>query len=54
MEGVLAHTVGSAVERAYRRSTLLDERRELLDDWGRFALGKPAKGDSEDEGASTV
>ncbi len=41
MEGVLAHTVGSAVERAYRRSTLLDERRELLDDWGRFALGKP-------------
>ena len=54
MEGVLAHSVGSAVERAYRRSTLLDERRELLDDWGRFALGKTAKSDSEVEGASTV
>lgn len=54
MEGVLAHSVGSAVERAYRRSTLLDERRELLDDWGRFALGKPAQVDLEEEGASTA
>lgn len=51
MEGVLAHSVGSRVERAYRRSTLLDERRELLAEWGRFALGKPDPEPESDEKA---
>ena len=37
MELSLAHTVGSAVERAYARSDMLDKRRRLLDQWGRFA-----------------
>ncbi len=32
----LAHTVGSAVERAYSRSDLLEKRRSLLDRWSRY------------------
>ncbi|HHL22679.1 MAG TPA: site-specific integrase [Aliiroseovarius sp.] len=32
----LAHEVGNATERAYRRSDLLDKRRELMDRWARF------------------
>lgn len=32
----LAHEVGSAVERAYRRSDLLHKRRQLLGAWARF------------------
>jgi len=38
-DGVLAHTVDSAVQRAYQQSTLPDERRELLDNRGSFTLG---------------
>jgi hypothetical protein len=32
----LAHTVPTAVERAYRRGDLFEKRRELMDEWGRF------------------
>ena len=32
----LAHFVGNAVERAYRRSDLFDKRRKLMDQWARF------------------
>ncbi len=32
----LAHTVGDATERAYRRSDLLDKRRYLMERWARF------------------
>jgi integrase len=35
-EGCLAHTVGNAVELAYRRSTALEKRRELLAVWSRY------------------
>ena len=42
MELSLAHAVGSAVERAYARSDLLDKRRRLMDQWGRFLTGKGA------------
>jgi len=35
----LAHTVGSEVERAYRRSELLDKRRDLLELWAAFVTG---------------
>ena len=34
MELSLAHRVGSAVEQAYARSDLLDQRRVLMDAWG--------------------
>jgi integrase len=36
IEQALAHTVGSAVERAYRRGDLLDQRRRLMQDWCDF------------------
>jgi hypothetical protein len=32
----LAHTVGGAVERAYRRSDLFEARRALMEDWANF------------------
>ena len=34
MELCLSHTVGSAVERAYARSDLLEKRRLLMEQWG--------------------
>jgi len=39
-EIALAHTVGSEVERAYRRSDMLERRRELMAAWGRFLRGE--------------
>ena len=42
MELSLAHAVGSAVERAYARSDLLEKRRRLMDKWGRFVTGDTA------------
>ncbi len=44
-EMCLAHTVGSAVERSYSRSDLLDKRRDLMDQWARFCLSAGSKGD---------
>jgi integrase len=38
-ELALAHTVGSEVERAYRRTDLFDRRRQLMDEWARFCGG---------------
>jgi integrase len=38
VEQALAHTVGSAVERAYRRSTLFEQRGKLLEDWAKFLV----------------
>ena len=36
MERALAHTVADAVEAAYARSDLLERRRALMAEWGRF------------------
>ena len=36
VEMALAHTVGSATERAYRRGRALDKRRELMDAWAAY------------------
>jgi integrase len=36
VELALAHTVGGAVERAYRRSDLFEARRALMEDWANF------------------
>lgn len=38
-EMCLAHSVGSSVERAYARSTLLDRRRALLGRWSAYCTG---------------
>ena len=35
-EMALAHNVGSAVERAYRRGDMVEKRREMMDDWSAF------------------
>jgi integrase len=35
-EACLAHRVGSAVEQAYRRSSALDKRRQLMDAWSLY------------------
>ena len=39
IEMCLAHDVGSSVERAYRRTDLLDQRRVLMDLWSDFVAG---------------
>ena len=35
-EHALSHAVGSVIERSYQRSTLVDQRRELMNDWADF------------------
>jgi hypothetical protein len=32
----LAHKVGTAVERAYRRGDMLSKRRQMITDWAAF------------------
>ncbi|MDG5750217.1 tyrosine-type recombinase/integrase [Qipengyuania sp. XHP0211] len=39
VEMALAHTVGSATERAYRRGRALEKRRELMDVWASYCIG---------------
>jgi integrase len=36
VEQALAHAVGSAVERAYKRTDLFDKRRKLMDSWAAY------------------
>jgi len=38
----LAHTVGSEVERAYRRTDMIAKRRQLMEQWAKFCLSPPA------------
>lgn len=40
-ELALAHAVGNAVERAYRRGDALERRRPLMVDWGNFVISHP-------------
>ena len=35
-EMALAHTVGNAVEAAYRRGDLFEKRRAMMDEWAKF------------------
>jgi len=41
-EAALAHLVGDAVERAYRRGDALEKRRALMDAWASFCGTKPS------------
>jgi integrase len=41
IEMALGHAVGSAVERAYQRSDLLERRRALLEQWSTFCCSLP-------------
>jgi integrase len=36
IEQSLAHVIGTAVERAYRRTDLFDQRRRLMDAWASY------------------
>lgn len=38
IEAALAHTIGNAVEAAYRRSDALEKRRRLLEAWSSYCL----------------
>jgi len=40
-EMALAHTVGNAVEAAYRRGDLFEKRRKMMDDWSKYLIRKP-------------
>ncbi|MEP7452416.1 integrase arm-type DNA-binding domain-containing protein [Phyllobacterium sp. SB3] len=40
-EQALAHTVGDATERAYRRSDALEKRRELMEAWASYCTALP-------------
>ncbi|WP_446685717.1 tyrosine-type recombinase/integrase [Microvirga soli] len=42
-EAALAHLVGDAVERAYRRGDALEKRRELMDAWDDFLEAQPQR-----------
>ncbi|WP_229597955.1 tyrosine-type recombinase/integrase [Roseibium aggregatum] len=42
-EAALAHKVGDEVERAYRRSTALEKRRQLMQEWERYLSGETTK-----------
>ncbi|MEQ1956578.1 tyrosine-type recombinase/integrase [Mesorhizobium yinganensis] len=42
-EWSLAHLVGNAVERAYRRSDALEKRRQLMDAWATYLATPPQK-----------
>lgn len=42
-EWSLAHQVGSAVERAYRRGDALEKRRQLMAEWGAFCVSETKK-----------
>jgi integrase len=39
-EMALAHAVGDAVEQAYRHSTRINKRREMMTAWSNFASGE--------------
>ena len=41
----LTHSVGGAVEKAYRRGDLFDKRRKLMEAWAQYCTSPPAKGD---------
>jgi integrase len=41
VEQALAHTIGNAVEAAYRRGDLFDKRRRLMDEWSAFCTSAP-------------
>ena len=39
-ETAMAHLVGTTVARAYQRSSLLDKRRHLMNEWAAYLTGR--------------
>ena len=42
LEELLGHQIGTAVERAYRRTDSFDRRRAIMHAWADFRSGRPA------------
>jgi integrase len=42
-EAALAHTIPNKVEAAYKRTDFLEKRRRLMNAWGAYCFGQPAK-----------
>jgi len=42
-EQALAHSIGNAVEAAYRRSDLFEKRRTLMEDWATYCTSQPTE-----------
>ncbi len=49
-EMALGHTVGSSVERAYRRTDYLDQRRALMQRWAEFVIPKYQSAGTQQDG----
>lgn len=49
VEAALAHTITNKAERAYRRGTAIERRRELMSDWADFLAIKPVLSQSTAE-----
>ena len=43
IELALAHSVGNEAEKAYRRSSMYDKRRKLMEQWAKFCATPPAE-----------
>jgi hypothetical protein len=43
IEMALSHSVGTAVEKAYRRTDLFNKRRQLMEQWGKYCTTAPAR-----------
>ena len=43
-EACLAHTVGNAVVQAYQRSSMLERRRPIMQEWASFLTGEADAG----------
>jgi integrase len=43
VEQALAHAIGNAVEKAYRRSDLFEKRRKLMGAWATFCTTAPTE-----------
>lgn len=50
-EIALAHSIGSDVERAYRRGDMIEKRREMMEGWARFVCGSPRTSTTDDHHA---
>jgi integrase len=47
IEQALAHSIGTAVERAYARGDLFTKRARLMADWARHCMSKPTEGSAK-------
>ena len=48
----LAHSIGTEVEKAYRRGDLIEKRRQLMEQWAAYCTSPPAA--AQKAGANVV